>query len=435
MTKQKYKLKKELGLFTLTMYGVGIILGAGIYALLGEGAAIAGNALWISFIIAAVIAAFTGLSYAELSSRYPKEAAEYNYTKRAFRKTQLSFMVGWIMIIATIVSASVVALGFANYFYFLTGVDKILVAAVLIIALSFLNYMGMKDSARFNIISTLVESAGLLIVIAVGAYFVFNSGVHVNFLEIPNDIGIAGILSATALIFFAYIGFEDVANVSEEAKNAKKIVPKALILSIIISTILYILVAVLSINTLGWQALSQSHAPLSEVVGAVIPDSQLLFSIIALFATANTVLILLIVASRVFCGMSKDHSMPGMLSVIGRRGTPYIAIAFVMLLSLATFLLGNIKTIALLTDAGIFIVYFFVNASLIALRYRQPKIKAAFRVPLNIGKFPVLAFLGCLTSVFMLFYFDAQVIAMEAAVILAGLLLYTAYSRKISSGR
>ncbi len=429
MTKQKYKLKKELGLFQLTLYGVGIILGAGIYALIGEGAGIAGNALWLSFVIAAIIAAFTGLSYAELSSRYPKEAAEYNYTKKAFNRKSLSFMVGWIMIIATIVSASVVALGFASYFYALFGVDKLLIAALLIISLSFINYIGIKNSARFNMVSTLIESAGLFIVIIAGIFFAYSSGINVNFFEVPSDIGIAGILSATALIFFAYIGFEDVANVAEETKNARKVVPKALVFSIAISTIFYILVAVLSINTIGWQALSQSHAPLSDVVGSVIPNSQFLFSIIALFATANTVLILLIVASRVFCGMARDHSLPSRLSVIGRRGTPYIAIIFVMFLSLLAFLVGNIKTIALLTDVGIFVVYFFVNASLLALRYKSPA-KTGFRAPVNIGRFPVLAFLGCLTSIFMLFYFDAPIIAMEAAVIFIGFLFYGVFKRK-----
>ncbi len=429
MTKQKYKLKKELGLFELTLYGVGIILGAGIYALIGEGAGIAGNALWISFVIAAIIAAFTGLSYAELTSRYPKEAAEYNYTKKAFNRASLSFMVGWIMIIATIVSASVVALGFANYFYALFGIDKLLIAALLIISLSFVNYIGIKDSARFNIISTLIESAGLFIVIIAGIFFAYSSGITVNFFEVPSSIGIAGILSATALIFFAYIGFEDVANVAEETKNAKKIVPKALVLSITISTILYILVAVLSINTIGWEALSQSHAPLSDVVGSVVPNSQFLFSIIALFATANTVLILLIVASRIFCGMARDRSLPSRLSVIGQRGTPYVAIIFVMFLALFMFLIGNIKTIAMLTDVGIFVVYFFVNASLLALRYKSPA-KTGFRAPINIGKFPVLAFLGCLTSIFMLFYFDAAIIAMEAIVILIGFLLYGVLNRK-----
>jgi len=434
MTKQKYKLKKELGLFQLTLYGVGIILGAGIYALIGEGAGIAGNALWLSFVIAAIIAAFTGLSYAELSSRYPKEAAEYNYTKKAFNRRSLSFMVGWIMIIATIVSASVVALGFASYFYALFGIDKLLIAALLIVSLSFINYIGIKSSARFNMISTLIESAGLFIVIAAGIFFAYSSGITVNFLEVPSNIGIAGILSATALIFFAYIGFEDVANVAEETKNAAKVVPKALVFSIAISTILYILVAVLSINTIGWQALSQSHAPLSDVVGSVIPNSQFLFSIIALFATANTVLILLIVASRVFCGMARDHSLPSRLSAIGRRGTPYVAIIFVMFLALFMFLAGNIKTIAMLTDVGIFVVYFFVNASLLALRYKSPA-KTGFRAPVNIGKFPVLAFLGCLTSIFMLFYFDAAIIGMEAVVIFIGFLFYGALRKNSNRPR
>ena len=136
----KYKLKKELGLFELSLYGIGIILGAGIYSLIGIGAGIAGNAIWISFIFAAFIAAFTGLSYAELSSMYPKEAAEYNYTKIAFNKKNLSFIIGWLMIIASVVAGVTVAFGFAGYFSHIFGGSATLITSILVIILSLINY-------------------------------------------------------------------------------------------------------------------------------------------------------------------------------------------------------------------------------------------------------------------------------------------------------
>ncbi|MBI2579131.1 MAG: amino acid permease [Candidatus Aenigmarchaeota archaeon] len=428
--KGHYKLKRSLGLLELSLYGIGIILGAGIYALIGVGAGIAGNALWISFVVAAMIAAFTGLSYAELSSIYPKEAAEYNYTKNAFNRKYLSFSVGWLMVVASVVAAVTVAFGFAGYFTHMFGGNVTIVAAALVLVLSAINYIGIKESSAFNIVSTIIESAGLLIVIFVGLLFFGSNGVSVDLFETPGSAGIPAILSATALIFFAYLGFEDIVNVSEETKNAKKIVPKALLIAIVVSTVLYILVALSAVNILGWERLAASKAPLTEAVSSVIPNSDFMFSLIALFATANTALILLIVGSRILYGMSSDRSMPEMFSVIGKRGTPYFSVAAVALASMAVTSVGNIKAVASITDITLFIIYFAVNASLIALRYKQPNAKRTFRTPLNIGKFPVLAFLGLLSSLFMLFYFEKDLIVIEIALILAGFVLYKAFGKK-----
>ncbi|MBI4020258.1 MAG: amino acid permease, partial [Candidatus Aenigmarchaeota archaeon] len=363
----RYRLKRSLGLFELSLYGIGIILGAGIYALIGVGAGVAGNAVWLSFIFAAIIAAFTGLSYAELSSMYPKTAAEYNYTKNAFQKRSLSFIIGWLMVIASVVAGVTVALGFAGYFTHIFGGSVPVVAAVLVLLLSVVNYIGIKESARFNIISTLIETAGLLVVIAVGLFVFYSSGVRVDLLETPpGSAGLATVFSAVAVIFFAYLGFEDIVNASEETKNARRIVPKALVISIAISTALYILVSLSAVNILGWERLSSSSAPLTQAVSAVIPNTDFLFSLIALFATANTALILFIVGSRVLYGMSSDSSLPKAFSVVGRRGTPYFSVLAVALAAVILALSGNIKTVALVTDISLFVIYFAVNASLIA---------------------------------------------------------------------
>ncbi len=424
MHKKRGVLKKELGLLELSLYGVGIILGAGIYALIGVGAGIAGNALWLSFILGAIIAAFTGLSYAELSSMFPKEAAEYNYTKKAFNKKSLSFIIGWIMVLASIVAAVTVSFGFAGYFTHLFSGSVTVVATFLIILLSLINYIGIKESSTFNIVSTIIETLGLLIVIAVGAVFLFSNGINIDLFDTPDGSGLRSVLAGTALIFFAYLGFEDIVNVSEETKNAKKVVPQALVIAIIVSTILYILVSFSAVNIVGWEKLSQSKAPLTEAVSSVIPNSDFLFSLIALFATANTALILLIVGSRILYGMSADKSLPKFFSVIGQRGTPYYSVLIVALVGIIFSLLGDIKTVALITDVSLFVVYTSVNASLIVLRYKEPKLKRAFKTPINIGKFPVLAFLGLLTSIFMLFYFEKQILAIELAVIISGYILY-----------
>ena len=267
--KHRFKLKREMTLFTATLYGIGIILGAGIYALIGEGAGIAGNALWVSFILAAVIASLTGMSYAELSSMYPKEAAEYNYARKAFNKRLLPFVVGWVLIVAGIVSAATVALGFAGYFSHIFGGKQILIAAALIALLSLINYRGIKESVRFNVISSIIEVAGLVIIAAIGLMFVGSSSV--DFFDF--SFGMNGIIAATALIFFAYIGFEGVANIAEETKNAKSVVPKALLLSLAISTVLYILVAVASVGMLGWERLFSAQGPPPEGMAGALSDA------------------------------------------------------------------------------------------------------------------------------------------------------------------
>lgn len=421
------KLKKEITLLEATLYGIGIILGAGIYALIGEGAGIAGSSLWMSFVLAAVIAVFTGLSYAELSSMFPKEAAEYVYTKNAFRKRSLSFIVSWVLIISLIVSGATVALGFAGYFSFLFGGDKIIIATALIFLLMCLNYIGIKESARFNSLSTVIEVGGLFLIIAAGIMFFGKN--NIDYLAMPAG-GLGSIIAASSLIFFAYIGFENVANISEETKNARKVIPKALMISIIFTTILYILVSVAAIAVVGPEALAQSHAPLTEVaVTAFGQNASILMTIIALFATANTVLVVLLVASRMLYGVSREHSLPKKLSAISRRGTPHIAIGLSSIVAVAALFIGNIKTIALITDVGIFIAYLFVNLALIGLRYRKPKVRRLFKAPVNIGKFPVLAFLGVISSIIMLLHFDPAIILYEMAIILLGIGIYKFFNR------
>ncbi|MBI4015188.1 MAG: amino acid permease [Candidatus Aenigmarchaeota archaeon] len=436
------KLKKELTLFTATLYGVGIILGAGIYVLIGQGAAIAGNAVWLSFIFSAILAIFTGLSYAELSGMFQKDAAEYVYTNKAFKKPPIAFAVQWIMLFAIIVSATAVAVGFGSYFSALFNFQSVSilgaeipasipVAAALLLAMSILNYIGIRESTKYNIVSTLIESSGLIIIIAIGALFFGKTSID----YFSSPAGIPSILSAAALIFFAYIGFEDLVNFSEETKNARKTIPRALVLSIIISTILYILVSIASITVIGSDALASSKAPLSSVMDAAFPNTGFILSIIALFATSNTVLALLIVASRMLYGLGCNKILPSVCAKVGKNGTPYISIIVVMFLSLAALLLGGIKSIASLTDIGIFTVYIFVNSALIFLRYRLPNAPRTFRSPINIGKFPVLALLGILSSILMLFHFEFSIMVYEIVIIAVGIIFYLSMKKagKISS--
>jgi APA family basic amino acid/polyamine antiporter len=416
-------LKRELGLPSTILYGIGIILGAGIYALIGVGAGLAGNTLWLAFLVSAVIAIFTGLSYAELSSMFPKTAAEYNYTKKAFNFEVFSFAVGWILVVGTVIAASTVALGFAGYFVDMFGGEKSTVAVGLILAMAALNYIGIRESARFNNFASIIEAGGLLLVVAV--WLLFPPEVPGDILQLP-ETGVAGIMGAIGVIFFAYIGFENIANLAEEVKNSRRTIPLALIISLIISTLLYILVSIAAVSETGAEALAASDAPLTMVVSRGLGDYASILSVIALFATGNTVLIFLIAASRILYGMSDSKSLPSFLSETDSHGTPKYAIAATAVAASVIALSGDIKTVAQLTDLGVFIAYAAVNAALIALAGR--KLKREFISP-RIAGIPVLAWLGIASSLFMLVTFELNLWLMELILILAGLLLFFLHKR------
>jgi basic amino acid/polyamine antiporter, APA family len=260
-------LKRNVSLFQAAMYGVGLILGAGIYVLMGDVVGIAGNAMWISFVIAAVIAAFTGLSYAELSSMFPKSAAEYVFVKNAFKNNLVAFVTGWLITFVAIASAAAVAIGFSGYFAsFLPQFDPVLSAIALVAALSAINFIGIRESMWMNTTFTLIELAGLATVVL--AAVLLGLFAEVDYYEMPPavstfSLSAGAIMSAAGLAFFAYFGFENLANISEETKNAPRTIPKALIISIAVTTGVYILVAVSAVALVGWEWLSSTEAPLA----------------------------------------------------------------------------------------------------------------------------------------------------------------------------
>jgi APA family basic amino acid/polyamine antiporter len=427
------KLRRSLTLFEATFYGIGIIVGAGIYALIGEAAGAAGNSLWMSFLIGAAISGFTGLSYAELAAMFPSDAAEYVYVRKAYHSKFLGFILSWLIIFTGILSASTVALGFAGYFnsifssYF--NFPLILTAIVLLIFLSFVNFYGIKESSKMNIVFSSIEVLGLIIVIALA--LASRNFANVNYFEMPN--GFKGIFSASILVFFAYIGFEEVVHISEETKNPKKFIPKAILLAIAVTTILYLLVSVSVITLTPWNTLSVPN-PLAFAASKSILGSHanFLISVIALFATLGTILIILVGTSRMIYGVAKERALPSILSKIHKkRKTPWIAVAVAGIFSILFLFFGNIDTIASITSLGAFITFAATNLSLIWLRYTRPKIPRPFKVPLSIGKFPVLPAIGVAICIFMIYQFQLIEIAIGIAIILLGIFVYHLRKNKI----
>jgi APA family basic amino acid/polyamine antiporter len=442
MTETNPKLKRTINLFHATLFGIGLILGAGIYVIIGDAAETAGNLLWISFIISSFLAICTGFSYAELSSIFPKSAAEYVYVKNSLGISSISIFVGCLTIFVGIVSASAVAIGFSNYLsVFLPGYPKILFSLLVIAILSFINFYGIRESIWFNTIFTLIELSGLIIIIFIG--FMFGNFNSVNFLEPPfsntsqvqtffNSIGL--IFASSAIIFFAYYGFENIPNIAEETKNPSKTISKSILLSIIITTIVYVLVAISSLSLATWQEISSSNVPLSLILEKVFETKgNLIISAIAIFATTNTVLMMLVSSSRIIYGMSKDGALLNFFSKIHKtRNTPWLATIITGLLSTIVIIVSsnNISFVSKIAVFGIFTVFAFVNFSLIFLKLKKPSLlqQQSF-YSLNYKRVPIFALVGILISFIMLLQFDTTII-LSSLVIMSILLLIGIYFAK-----
>jgi len=414
------KLKRALGLWEATLTGVGVILGAGIYALIGEATGLAGNSTWLAFIIASIVAGLTGLSYAELSSMLPKAGAEYVYTKKAFGDLT-SFTVGWLLIVSAVVSSATVALGFGGYFTSVFPEVPFLAAGIgMSIVFTLVAMWGIRESAWIAVLFTLIEAGGLVLIIAIGLPYLGS----VDYLEAP--LGFGGLFAASALVFFAYIGFEDVARLSEEVRNPGKNIPRALILALIISVVLYALTSVSVVSVMGWDALAASKAPLAEVAATALgSEAFLLLSAIAIFSTSNTVLLMVIGGARVLYGMGEGGSLPSFFGGVWKsRKTPAVATACVGALVALFVLVGDIGKVANLTNFTLFLTFILVNAAVIKLRFKLPRAKRPFKLPLNIGRVPVLPLLGIITCVFLLANIEPEVAVYGVLLLVLGIAVY-----------
>ena len=403
-------LKRCLSLWEIVIYGVGLILGAGVYVLIGAAAGIAGNMLWLAFLVAAMVASLTALSYAELSALYPAAGAEFVFAREAFSSPAVAWITGFCGLIVGFSAASAVAVGFAHYLNFFVPMDVVVAAAGLILVMSLLNYWGIKESARFNALATSIEVGGLLLIVVVGGYQMIGGDIPTASLLQPPAVSpdtwmYLPIVSAGALIFFAYLGFEDIANIAEEAERPQRDLPRAFIYALLISTAVYILVAVVAVSVVPYRELADAEQPLAlimeKLIGGTAPT---LIAAIALFATANTVLITLIVSARMLYGMAADGSMPSVFSrVSDRRLTPYLAIFLVGTIAIGFLFFEQLEVLASITDVGIFILFFMVNVSNVLLRIRQPGLHRPWRTPLNIGNIPIVSILGAISCLALLF--------------------------------
>lgn len=379
-------LSRQLGLWSLILYGIGDILGAGIYALVGKVAQEAGTSAWISFLVAAVLAGVTGLAYAELASRIPKSAGAAAFCGSAFSHPLVPHMVGFFVLASGITSTATVSLAVYGYLKVFLDVPQLAAATALIAGISLISFWGIRESAGANNILTAVEVSGLMLVIVMGLGYAAGKPAAVLMSSLVPDHGPAAILAGATIAFYAFIGFEDLANLAEEAKDPTRDIPRAILVAVAVSTVIYLTVVLIVLWAMTPEAAAKSERPLLEVLkiaGFTLPDWT--FAPIALFSVSNTGMANLVMASRLLYGMADQGLLhPALARIHPVRRTPHVAVVLAMVLCLALVYTAGpsgIKVVAQTTSLLLILVFFMVHVSLIRLRARDSGAEDILRVP------------------------------------------------------
>jgi basic amino acid/polyamine antiporter, APA family len=429
------QLRRSLGLWAITIYAIGDVLGAGIYALVGQVVGLAGSGAWLSFVLSALTALVTGLSYAELSSRFPVAAGAAAYTQRAYGHRLLAFMVGLFVLASGISSAATVSRAFIGYFNAFMVLPEIPASLAMLVLMTAISYAGIRESARVNFVLTLVEISGLLLIIAVGFWYAGRIPVA----EVAGRLTPSltpGIVTGATVAFFAYIGFEDVANVAEEVHDPSRTIPRAILIAIGVSCVIYVAVVCAVLITVPRQIVGSSGRPLLEVLdvaGVHLPPG--VFSLIALFAICNTGLLNLIMASRLCYGMAREGLLPPVLArVHARRGTPWVAVVAAFAMAALLTISGGVRVLAQTTSLLLLVVFAVIHVGLWRIKRRKSESTSPqFQTP---AWTPVV---GAFLCIGLALQYPLDAYARLAAIFALGMALYgtvgrfTAMDTRVSS--
>ncbi len=418
------ELKRTLGVFGAASMGIGAVIGAGIFVLIGVAAGIGGPSIIVSFLVAGITALFTALSAAELSSFITEAGGSYVYTQKAFGNF-LGFVIGWLRSFDYIVGSGCICLGFAGYFLSFFGIPSgrgmIIVAVGLPLLLMFINIRGISEASGVTNILVILKIMALILFIIIGGFFLFLEKDFSNYYPFfPNGIG--GMLSGASIIFFAFVGFETIGMLAEEVKNPERNVPKAIILAFLISTFLYVSVSVVAVGLMNWKILGTSTAPLEMALRLATGNNYIIkfVSISALFATASVVMTSILGSSRGLFAMARQGAIPRFLARISKRGIPTYTVMIAGIGIVLISIIGNIRWIASVSNFGNLIVYIFINLSLVQLRKKRPDANRTFRVPF----YPVPPMLGIMSCIILLFFLNRNAVLFGGIWILIGVAVY-----------
>ncbi|MFC3227878.1 APC family permease [Marinibaculum pumilum] len=395
MPRPSVALKRSLPFWLLVLYGLGTTVGAGIYVLVGKVAGAAGMQAPLAFLVAALLAGTAALAFAELAGRYPLSAGEAAYVDAAFGRSWLTLLVGLAVIAAGLVSAATITLGFAGYLRAFVEVPPPFAVTGVVVLLGLLAAWGIAESAMIAAIVTLAEVAALMAVIVAGAPALAGLPPLLPEILLPSgSAALGGILAGAVLAFYAFIGFEDMVNVAEEVRDAPRVLPRAILAVLGITTLLYLGVALVAVLVMAPERLAASEAPLSAVYAAAGGRGAAVIDLVAIFSVLNGALIQLIMASRVLYGLAQRGGLPSWLGrVHPRTRTPVLATALVSAICLALALLFPIVTLARLTAHVALAVFAVVNLALWCLKGRGDAAPGGFVLPRWV---PAAGFAACL---------------------------------------
>jgi basic amino acid/polyamine antiporter, APA family len=382
------ELKRAIGPGLLLFFVIGDILGTGIYALTGSVAGKIGGALWIPFLLAFVVAYLTAFSYLELVGKYPRAAGAALYTHKAFGINFLTFMVTFTVMASGVTSAATAAKAFGDtYLRQFVTLPTWAVATVFVIGLAVINFRGVGESVKANVVLTCIELSGLLLIIGVGVYAVMQGrGDASRLVEINtgDTSAFVAITAATSLAFFAMVGFEDSVNMAEECHNPPRIFPRAMLLGMGVAAAIYVVVAVLSSVLVPADVLAAAKSDaLFKVLDAGAPGFPLaVFAAIGLFAVVNSALINMLMASRLLYGMANERIIPRPFGRVHQnRRTPWVSIVFTSAVAIVLVISADITLLGGTTALLLLAVFTIVNVAVLVLRRRDPVDRPHFRAP------------------------------------------------------
>lgn len=415
-------LERTLSLWQVTVAGVGIVIGAGIYVLIGTATAEAGSLVWASFLLAAVLGGLTGLSYAELASLYPSAGAEYEFARRAFNEFW-GFLTGWLMIAGNIVAAGAVPLGFAQYARHFVDVDPRVAAVGLLAVLTLVVLSGIERSIWLTTVLVVLQVGGLLLVLVAGLPHVGDRSL--------TDGTTTGVLAAAALVFFAFIGFDEVVTLSDETENPSRVVPRALLLALGISAVLYAAVGVAAVSVIDWRDLAASERPLALVIGHDWGGrASDIVAAIALASTTNTTLLILTAASRLLFDMGRKGALPSFLGhANGTTRAPDAAVVVAAVIASGFAVSGRLGLVAAVTNFAVYAVFVSVNLAVVRLRRSKPELPRTFRAGPSVGGWAVVPLAGAGVTLLLAAFLEGMAWAIGGGVVGLGLLVWLARRR------
>lgn len=380
------ELRRSISLPLITLYGLGTIIGAGIYVLIGEVAGVAANYMPLSFLVAALLVTFTAFAYAELVARYPRSAGEAVYIQAAFSNKYLSLFVGLLIVCIGIVSSATLARGVVGYLQLFVDLPAWLVISSIVVLLGAIAAWGVRESVGIASVLTLMEIAGLLIILWVA---------RGHFSELPDRLpsllpGFSpsawqATLLGAFVAFYAFVGFEDMVNVAEEVKQPRKNLPRAILITLVVTTIIYVAVALAAILTMPAIDLAASKAPLAAVYTRVTGEEAFFISVIGVVAVINGVLVQIIMASRILYGSARQGWLPSRLGEVNiHTRTPLLATGIVTIMIWMMALWIPLLTLAQITSFITLFIFCAINLALLVIKHREPEVEGVRVYPLAI---------------------------------------------------